>query len=554
MKILEGTGTSGGIAVGRARLLAAPSAVEEEIPGKGAREEARRCREAADAVRRELRGLRERAVEAAGEAEAQIFEIHALLLDDPDFTGEIQRQLDGGAAAETAVRRAGEALAAEFEALGDPNIRERAADIRDVSRRLLSALGGGGGLSGEGEPDGPVVLVADELTPSDTLSLDRSQVAGFVTRRGSAASHVSILARAMGIPAVVGIAAAPELEGRLLAVDGDAGRVTVDPDEAALSEARSRRRAAARRLGRLRAGGFPPAETRGGIRVELAGTSGAPGEARVVLENGGEAVGLFRSEFLYLGRETPPDEETQYLAYREALERMEGRRVIVRTVDIGSDKRAPCLDTGREENPALGWRAIRICLDRRELFRTQLRALLRASVHGRLAVMFPMIASLQELRCARKLLGEARAELETEGTETASVEVGVMIETPAAAVLSDLLAREADFFSIGTNDLTQYTLAADRMNERIAGYYRPADPAVLRLMKLTAENARKNGVWTGVCGESAADPALIPLYLAMGITELSMSPAALPEARERVRSLDMEEARATLARALGEVE
>ena len=233
---------------------------------------------------------------------------------------------------------------------------------------------------------------------------------------------------------------------------------------------------------------------------------------------------------------------------------MEGRRVIVRTVDIGSDKRAPCLDTGREENPALGWRAIRICLDRRELFRTQLRALLRASVHGRLAVMFPMIASLQELRCARKLLGEARAELEAEGTGTASVEVGVMIETPAAAVLSDLLAREADFFSIGTNDLTQYTLAADRMNERIAGYYRPADPAVLRLMKLTAENARKNGVWTGVCGESAADPALIPLYLAMGITELSMSPAALPEARERVRSLDMEEARAALARALGEVE
>ena len=246
MKILEGTGTSGGIAVGRARLLAAPSAVEEEIPGKGTREEARRCREAADAVRRELRGLRERAVEAAGEAEAQIFEIHALLLDDPDFTGEIQRRIDGGAAAETAVRRAGEALAAEFEALGDPNIRERATDIRDVSRRLLSALGGGGGLSGEGEPDGPVVLVADELTPSDTLSLDRSQVAGFVTRRGSAASHVSILARAMGIPAVVGIAAAPELEGRLLTVDGDAGRVTVDPDEAALSEARSRRRAAAR--------------------------------------------------------------------------------------------------------------------------------------------------------------------------------------------------------------------------------------------------------------------------------------------------------------------
>lgn len=555
MKILEGTGTSGGIAVGRARLLAAPSAVKEDSPGKGTREETRRYREASDAVRQELCRLRERAAEAAGEAEAQIFEIHALLLDDPDFSGEILRLLGGGAPAETAVRRAGEMLAGEFEALGDPNIRERAADIRDVSRRLLSALGGGEeGLPGEEDPDGPVVLVADELTPSDTLSLDRSRVAGFVTRRGSAASHVSILARAMGIPAVVGIAAAPELEGRQLLVDGDTGRVTVDPDEAALSEARNRRGASARRLERLRAGGFPPAETPGGIRVELAGNIGAPGEAQAVLENGGEAVGLFRSEFLYLGREMPPDEQTQYLAYREALERMEGRRVVVRTVDIGSDKRAPCLDTGKEENPALGWRAIRICLDRRELFKTQLRALLRASVHGRLAVMFPMIASPGELRGARELLGEARAELTAEGTKTGSVEVGVMIETPAAAILSDQLAREADFFSIGTNDLTQYTLAADRMNERIAGYYRPADPAVLRLMKLAAENARKNGIWTGVCGESAADPALIPLYLAMGITELSMSPAALPEARERVRSFDLEQARAALARALGEVE
>ena len=555
MKILEGTGTSGGIAVGRARLLAAPSAVKEDSPGKGTREETRRYREASDAVRQELCRLRERAAEAAGEAEAQIFEIHALLLEDPDFSGEILRLLGGGAPAETAVRRAGEMLAGEFEALGDPNIRERAADIRDVSRRLLSALGGGEeGLPGEEDPDGPVVLVADELTPSDTLSLDRSRVAGFVTRRGSAASHVSILARAMGIPAVVGIAAAPELEGRQLLVDGDTGRVTVDPDEAALSEARNRRGAAARRLERLRAGGFPPAETPGGIRVELAGNIGAPGEAQAVLENGGEAVGLFRSEFLYLGRETPPDEQTQYLAYREALERMGGRRVVVRTVDIGSDKRAPCLDTGKEENPALGWRAIRICLDRRELFKTQLRALLRASVHGRLAVMFPMIASPGELRGARELLGEARAELTAEGTKTGSVDVGVMIETPAAAILSDQLAREADFFSIGTNDLTQYTLAADRMNERIAGYYRPADPAVLRLMKLAAENARKNGIWTGVCGESAADPALIPLYLAMGITELSMSPAALPEARERVRSFDLEQARAALARALGEVE
>ncbi|MCD7844326.1 MAG: phosphoenolpyruvate--protein phosphotransferase [Oscillospiraceae bacterium] len=535
MSMLKGIGASAGVAVAELVWLEKPDLSVTRREGLDPAAEKARYDSAAAQALSELDALYERACET-DEATAQVFDIHRMMLDDPDFCEGVAEALEQGVNAEWAIWQTAEGLADMFRAMeGDDYMQARAADVQDVSQRLIRILKGI--RDGDTRFDRPVIVAAADLLPSQTVRLDKEKVVGFVTKYGSATSHSAILARTLGIPCIVGMGEDFDQlgEGGTAAIDGTTGQVVLNPNEEELAEFQARQRAYRADQSALEGYKEREAVTSTGHKVLVVANIGGLDDIDAVTAHGGDGVGLFRSEFIYLNSADFPTEEEQFLIYKEVLERLAPRPVVVRTLDLGSDKQAPYFGIEGEENPAMGYRAIRICLKEPHIFRTQMRALLRASVYGNLNVMFPMITQLGQARKIKELLAEIQQELEAEGIPfSRAVQYGIMIETPAAAVMSDVLAREVDFFSIGTNDLTQYTMAADRMNARISDLFDPADPAVLRLMKLTAQNAHAAGIWVGICGESAANTALTNFYMDIGIDELSVSPASIPAVKRAV--------------------
>lgn len=531
---INGTPIFPDIAIGKIRFYQEPQPASPT--GQGEALERARLDEALRETGLRLAALHEKALREAGEEEAAILEIHQMLLEDEDFLDAVNGHLAEGSSAEHAVRQAGEYLAELFSEM-DEYMQARAADIRDVAARLARTLSGAGEL----ELTEPVILMAEDLAPSATIQLDRSMLLGFVTRGGSVNSHTAILSRTLSIPALVQAPIRPEWDGRPAVLDGTSGVLYVDPDEETLAAMERAAEELRRRRLRLQALKGQQAVTKDGRRILTYANVGSLYEVQLALENDAEGIGLFRSEFLYLDRNELPSEEEQYQIYRRTLELMGERKVIVRTLDIGADKQAEYLHLDAEENPAMGYRAIRICLDRPDIFRTQLRALLRAGAHGNLSIMYPMIASVDEVLEIRRIVQSVYDELCGEQIPCKMVEQGVMIETPAAAVISDLLAPHVDFFSIGTNDLTQYTLAADRQNARLARYSDPHHPAVLRLIRRTVEEGHKAGIWVGICGELGADLTLTRQFLEMGVDELSAAPSSVLGLRAKVRELDLTE-------------
>lgn len=535
MNVLHGEGVCAGVAGGKLHVLhrqtETPKRQISDPEGEIARFDAARERAIA-----QLAALEEETQERLGQEQALLFQIHQMMLEDLDYresvTGIISGQLMN---AEYAVDQTAAQFSQIFAQMDDAYMQQRASDVLDVSRRLISVLMGREEAGWAG--DEPVVLAADDLVPSETARLDRQRVLAFVTAQGTGSSHTAIFARTMGIPAVVGLGDAllPDYDGREVYVDGAAGEVYIDPDPETKAQLISRREALLRLRQHAEQYRGMPATTPEGKRIQLCANIESPKDLEAVEQGDGDGIGLFRSEFLYLGRDDYPSEEDQYRAYRQVVQAMAGRMVVVRTLDIGADKQASYFALPQEENPAMGMRAIRICLTRPQVFRTQLRALYRASVHGNLAIMFPMITSLEEVRQVKEICRQVRQELQEAGVPfRAETPLGIMIETPAAALISDRLAPEVDFFSIGTNDLTQYTLAVDRQNGSIGAFCNPHHEAVLRLIRYTAEQAHQAGIWVGICGELAADPSLTQTFVEMGIDELSMSPGKILETKARI--------------------
>lgn len=542
MQVYHGKSVCGGIAIGKVSVYGRPESRVEREEKQNQEAEICRYREAAGMALEQLDGLYEKALRQVGEAEASIFEIHRMMLKDSEFQGSIEdiiRTLSVNA--EYAVARTAEDLERKFQACEDAYTRGRAADIEDISRRLLAILQGR--EEERIQEKEPVILLADDLAPSQTVQLDTSQVLAFVTARGSLNSHTAILARTMGIPALVGtdIPLDESLDGRPGIVDGAAGMLYIDPDREtcarmrkALEEEKEKKELFRTLIGKENL-------TLDGQSIQLHANIGSIKDLDMVLQNDADGIGLFRSEFLYLERNDFPTEEEQFRIYRTVAEAMGKKRAIIRTLDIGADKQCAYFGMEKEENPALGCRAIRLCLTRTEIFKTQLRALLRASAYGRLAIMYPMITSVKEVRRIREIVEEVKAELGARGLPHGHPEQGIMIETPAAAMISDLLAREVDFFSIGTNDLTQYVLALDRQNQSLDEFRDAHHPAVLRMIELTVENAHRAGIWAGICGELAADPELTGEFLAMGVDELSVAPERILPLRKAIRETDVSE-------------
>ena len=495
-----------------------------------------RFHRAVEVVVRKLSETSERLREAGSEEEAAIFEAHAELAEDPELASEVEERVRNLQSPEAAVLAVGEEYARMFAAMEDEYMAARADDVRDVASQIAAELMGRG-AEGLEALEKPSVILAHSLAPSETARIPKGMALGFVTAAGSKTSHVSIMARSMGIPAVVGVGAAlgGALEAGTVAVDGRKGYAILDPDPDTVAEFESRGEKAAEERAALEEYRHVEARTRGGRRIEVAANLGSASEAEEALAWGAEGVGLFRTEFLFMERPELPSEDEQYEAYGEVARVFGGRPVIVRTLDVGGDKDLPGVDQPEEENPFLGWRGIRMSLGTPTLFKPQLRAILRAAALGNLKVMFPMVADAEELRAAKRVLSECEEELR--GAEIGPVEVGVMIETPAAAILAGELAPEVSFFSIGTNDLVQYTLAADRGNERLRRLQSADHPAVLRLIKKTCEAAQEAGIWVGVCGEAAGEPALIPRLVELGVTELSMSAPSIPRAKKIVCGL-----------------
>lgn len=475
-----------------------------------------------------------------GEAEALLFETHQMMAEDMDYEEAIETMIKVERLnAETAVSRTAEIFAEMFASMDDSYMKERAADVKDVSRRILENLLGV--VQGGIDSDIPVIVAADDLAPSETIQLDKTKILGFVTAQGSGSSHTAILARTMGIPAIVGLGdlLKEEFEGRQVIIDGATGAVVIDPDEETGTRLLRKRDELLRQKQLLEQLKDEANITKDGKSIRVYCNIGSPEDVHAVHENDGGGIGLFRSEFLYLNSSTYPTEEEQFEAYKKVLTEMEGKEVIIRTCDIGADKQIDYFELPEEENPAMGLRALRISLARPDFFRTQLRALFRASAYGKLGIMFPMVTSVWEVREAKRICDIVKRELDEEGVPYSSeVEIGIMIETPAAALLSDRLAKEVDFFSCGTNDLTQYTLACDRQNNDLGRFYDPHHPAVIRLLKMVADNAHANGIWVGICGELGADLDLIETFLAIGIDELSVSPRAVLQVRNAVRQID----------------
>ncbi len=480
-----------------------------------------------------------------GEANAAIFEVHQMMLEDLDYNESVENIVRGQEVnVEYAVAATGDNFSRMFSAMDDDYMRERAADVKDISERLLAILNGRKASTAETEE--PVIIAADDLAPSETVQLDKDMVLSFVTVHGSANSHTAILARMMEIPALVG-AGLPlddSVDGKLGIVDGASGKIYVEPDEDTLNKMRERQREEAEKKELLQRLKGRENVTLDGQKVMLYANIGNIKDLAMVMQNDAEGIGLFRSEFLYLEKEDYPTEEEQFQIYKQAAETMAGKRVIIRTLDIGADKQCGYFNMEHEENPALGYRAIRICLTRPEVFKAQLRALFRASVFGNIAIMYPMITSIEEIKRIKEIVGEVKAELDAHKMPYGEPEQGIMIETPAAALISDILAREVDFFSIGTNDLTQYTLAVDRQNPRLDEFYDAHHPAVLRMISMVVENAHRAGIWAGICGELGADQTLTREFLAMGVDELSVSPGSILPIRKIVLETNVGEYKA----------
>ncbi len=500
----------------------------------------------------QLGELAEKAREEAGDEAAMLFETHQMMAEDLDYEEAIENLIKEEAQnAEAVVTDVAAQFAEMFSSMDDAYMQARAADVKDVSGRIISLLTGvvQGGINSPV----PVILAADDLAPSETVQLDKSKILGFVTSGGSGSSHTAILARTMGIPAIIGVGdqLKPEYEGRQVIADGGTGNLVVDPDEVTRNRLMAKRAELIRRQELLNQLKGLPNITRDGQTVRIYCNIGNPEDVYPVLENDAGGIGLFRSEFLYLNCDDYPSEEYQFEAYKKVLSDMNGKEVVIRTLDIGADKMIEYFHLPKEENPALGNRALRICLDRPEIFRTQLRALYRASAFGHLSIMFPMVTSVWEVKEARKMCEQVQKELTEEGIPfSKEVDLGIMIETPAAAVISDRLARVVDFFSIGTNDLTQYTLACDRQNNDLGRFFNAHHPAVLRLIKMVAENAHKEGIWCGICGELGADLDLTETFLSIGVDELSVSPRAVLPLRQKVRETDVSSCRDRLVNAL----
>ena len=536
MKIIQGQGVSKGIEQGTIYFYHRAAAQVEMRTGADEQEERARLERAKERTAQQLSDMAEKAREEAGDEAAVLFETHAMFLEDEDYTGAMDELLAQGFNAEYAVDQAGQEFAAMLASMDDPYMQARAADIKDVTGRILNNLMGV--VEGGIDSDVPVILCADDLAPSETIQLDKSKILAIATQKGSGNSHTAILARTMGIPAVCGLGEDfnEDFHGKQAYIVGETGQVILEPDEETLLslKARHAKQEETRELMRSMVG--QKDVTLDGKQVNVYCNIGSPEDVASVLANDGQGIGLFRSEFLYLASEDYPTEEEQFRAYKEVAAAMNGKRVIIRTLDIGADKQVDYFHLHKEENPAMGLRAIRICLNRPEVFRTQLRALYRASAYGKIAIMFPMIASVWEVKECRRACQRVMDELTAEGIPfNPDTEIGIMIETPAAVFIADELAQLVDFFSVGTNDLTQYTLACDRQCNDLGKFFDPHHPALLRALKMTADAAHQAGIWIGICGELGADLSLLPTFLAMGIDELSVTPTAVLPLRAAIR-------------------
>ena len=526
-----------GIAIGRIYWYRKQDyqVVKTEVPDKEA--EKRRFAEAVETAQAQLVSLYEETLARVGEDHAMIFDIHKMMLEDDDYLDAVNEVLEEGLNAEYAVEIAQNQFAEMFASMDDEYMKARAADIKDISQRVIRILAGV--PEDRILADEPVIVAADDLTPSETVKMDKKKILAFVTVRGSSNSHTAILARSMNLPALVntGMEAGKELNGKIGVVDGFRGEFLVEPEQELLDEMIRRKNQWAADLEALEQLKGKDNVTSDGRRIDIFANIGKVEDTDGALAADAGGIGLFRSEFLYLGRENFPTEEEQFLSYKAVLEKMGDKKVIILTLDIGADKKVDYFALEEEENPALGYRAIRICLDRPEIFITQLRALFRASAYGREAVMFPMVVSVAEVRRIKEIVNQVKEDLVAQGHPMKDVELGIMIETPAAALISDELAREVDFFSIGTNDLTQYTLAVDRQNQKLEAICDTHHPAILKLIELTVKNAHKEGIWAGICGELAADTELTETFLAMGVDELSVSASSVLKVRKAVRDL-----------------
>lgn len=542
--IITGIAASAGISIGPAFRLENPELVIEKREVTDLDQEILRLQTALDKAKVELQSIRQHAEQQFSGDEAAIFQAHLLVLDDPEFVGSITGKIETDRVnAEFAVEDTSNTFVALFESMDNPYMRERAADIRDVTKRILSHLLGVHSQSPHMIQE-EVIVIANDLTPSDTVQLNPQFVKGFITNIGGPTSHSAILARTLEIPAVVGTQHAMETisNGASIIVDGNNGKVIIHPTPETLTNYKEQQKAHEQQKAEWSQLVNEPTITADGRQVKLGGNIGKPSDAVNVLEYGGESIGLFRTEFLYMGRDQFPTEEEQAIAYQSVLERMGDKETVVRTLDIGGDKELPYLELPNEQNPFLGLRAIRLCLEQEELFRVQLRALLRASIHGQLKIMFPMITTVEEFRRAKAIFKEEQAALQERQVPVSdSIELGMMVETPAAAIMADAFAKEVDFFSIGTNDLIQYTMAADRMNERVSYLYQPYNPAILRLIKMVIDAAHREGKQVGMCGEMAGDKFAVPLLLGMGLDEFSMSASSILQVRSQIAQLNQAE-------------
>lgn len=540
MEVYQGKSVFGGIAIGRISVHKKDEQQVKRVRIEDSEQEILRYRQAKQTAMEQLQGLYQKALKEVGEANAAIFEIHQMMLEDDDYNESVEniirmQQVN----AEYAVASTGDNFAQMFSAMDDDYMRARSADVKDISERVLSVLGGRAtGIAASGEP---VIIVADDLAPSETVLLNKDLVLSFVTVHGSVNSHTAILARTMSIPALIGTAIplTDDIDGKVGIVDGKNGCIYVDPDEDTLGRMQQLKLEEQEKKELLQTLKGRENITIDGKKIMLYANIGNSKDLAAVLQNDAGGIGLFRSEFIYLERDTFPTEEEQFQIYRTVAETMAGKPVIIRTLDIGADKKCDYFEMEPEENPAMGCRAIRICLTRPEIFKTQLRALFRASAFGNISIMYPMIISVDELRKIKTIVAEIRQELTEQGVTFGEPKQGIMIETPAAVMMSEELAKEVDFFSIGTNDLTQYTLAIDRQNPKLDAFYDPHHPAVLRMIQMVVENAHKAGIWAGICGELGADTTLTRRFLAMGVDELSMSPGSILPVRKIILETDV---------------
>lgn len=541
MQTGNGKGVFAGIAIGKVFVFKKQELVIVRGTANTVEEEVARYKAAKELSAKQLKALFDKTAAEVGQEEAMIIDVQLLMLDDLDYEEEIMRKItEENENAAYAVTATGEEFADFFASMDDPYMKARAVDVGDVSKRIAMNIQG---INPDGiKMEEPMIIVAEDLTPSETLQLDKNMILAFVTQKGSSNSHTAILARTMNIPSLVGadIEITPELNGKLMIVDGNSGKYYIDPDDITLDEKERRRKAQLQQKELLNQLKGKENVTIDGRKINIYANIGNPKDVELVINNDAGGIGLFRSEFLYLGRDSAPTEEEQFASYKYVAEKMNGKKVIIRTLDIGADKKADYFGFEQEENPALGYRAIRICLDQVDLFKTQLRAIYRASAFGQISIMFPMIISVSEVRRIKEICEEVKEELIKEGHEIAPhVELGIMIETPAAVMVSEELAKEVEFFSVGTNDLTQYTLAIDRQNAKLDKIYDAHHPAILRMLKMIVDNAHKAGAWAGICGELGSDTTLTETFLKMGFDELSVSPTFVLSVRKAVRDTDL---------------